>query len=667
MRPREDRHTARRRHDGAGPPTWHVCFPGCDLFSEISRRARSLTAQHRDAATGRYWREERHSGIRSDGCRPCLAGIVAVLAAVVLHLLLGSVSRDAGAYESDQETTSTLVREEIRSIRESLVPQIEAARRSSSISGLSLVVVRGRDVLWAEGFGFADRERRVSATPDTVYGAGSLAKPFTALAVMRLAAAGAIDVDRPLRTYLPELAIRSRFEAEAGQPTVRNVLTHHAGFPTDLTKGMWTDAPLTSVAVALAEEYMAFPPNLLFSYSNVGYTLLGHMVQRVSGEPYAAHMDRAIFARLGMMDTGVGLRQDLEPRLARGYRDGSEVRRLPIRDLPALGLYTTAADLGRFMTAVLSGEPKVVSERVWRQMLQPQNRSVALDLHITVGLGWFLEAGTIPGSGLVARHGGTTLASSSELILLPEQGLGVAVLANSRGSRTVVATLAEEILARLLEGKAVKPSQLTARISRRLDETRLGSIEGSYMTDFGLIVIDPEKHQMCACLMDQLFDIVEYPDGWFGLSTAAASSLSDTMGSLAGARFRAEQVGGREVIVATTGDKRIVLGEKVAAGTIPPAWINRVGRYQLLNPDEGFPLTEPQLQIRQGRLCMSYKLPLLSDQTVQVPLQPVSDTEAIILGLGRTRGETLRAVTINGKEGLRYSGFIGRKLPERGR
>jgi len=188
-----------------------------------------------------------------------------------------------------------------------------------------------------------------------------------------------------------------------------------------------------------------------------------------------------------------------------------------------------------------------------------------------------------------------------------------------------------------------------------------------YMTDFGLIVIDPQKHQMCACLMDQLFDIVEYPDGWFGLSTAAASSLSDTMGSLAGARFRAEQVGGREVIVATTGDKRIVLGEKVAAGTIPPAWINRVGRYQLLNPDEGFPLTEPQLQIRQGRLCMSYKLPLLSDQTVQVPLQPVSDTEAIILGLGRTRGETLRAVTINGKEGLRYSGFIGRKLPERGR
>jgi hypothetical protein len=63
---------------------------------------------------------------------------------------------------------------------------------------------------------------------------------------------------------------------------------------------------------------------------------------------------------------------------------------------------------------------------------------------------------------------------------------------------------------------------------------------------------------------------------------------------------------------------------------------------------------------------MSYKLPMLSDQTIQVPLQPVSDTEAIILGLGRTRGETLRAVTVNGEERLRYSGFIGRKVPKRG-
>ena len=617
--------------------------------------------QNRRSADGRLrFGEQRTNVVRSATCWACVTAVAAFLASAVL-LPFGFLSRDVGA-EPVQQFGSSVVRDEIRPVRDALVAQIEAAQRSHSIPGLSLAVVRGGDVLWVEGFGHADRSRRTPATPDTVFSAGSLAKPFTALAVMQLAAAGRIDIDRPLRTYLPELAIRSRFGA-ASLPTVRNALTHHAGFPTDLTKGMWSDAPLTSVTAALGEEYMAFPPNLVFSYSNVGYALLGHAVQRITGVPYAVHMDRAIFAPLGMAHTAMGLRPDLEARLAQGYRDNREVRRLPIRDVPALGLHTTAADLGQFLRAFLGGEPKVIAERVWRTMLEPQNRNVALDLHITIGLGWFLETGTIPGGSLVARHGGTTLAHSSELILLPEQRLGVAVLANSRDSRTVVATLAEEILARLLEARVAEPSRLTARISRKLHEARLADIEGSYATDFGLVVIDPQKHQLCACLMERVFDLFEYPDGWFGLSTSTASSLPDAMGPLAGARFRAEQIGGREVIVATTADQRIVLGEKVTASAIPTAWVERVGKYELLNPDDGFPLTEPQLQIRQGRLCMSYKLPLLSDQTIQVPLQPVSDTEAIILGLGRTRGETLRAVTANGEERLRYSGFIGRKLP----
>jgi CubicO group peptidase (beta-lactamase class C family) len=348
--------------------------------------------------------------VRSGVCEGWVTALAALLASAVLLLPFGPLSRDVGA-EPVQEAGSSLVRDEIRHVRDSLVPQIEAAQRSYSIPGLSLAVVRGGDVLWVEGFGHANRSRRTPATPDTVFSAGSLAKPFTALAVMQLAAAGRLDIDRPLRTYLPEIAIRSRFGTAASLPTVRNVLTHHAGFPTDLTKGMWSDAALTSVTAALAEEYMAFPPNLVFSYSNVGYTLLGHAVQRITGEPYARYMDRAIFAPLGMTRTAVGLPPDLEPRLAQGYRDGREVRRLPIRDLPALGLYTTAADLGRFMRAILSGEPKVIAERIWRSMLEPQNRAVALDLHIMVGLGWFLETGTIPGAawlpGTVARRSPT--------------------------------------------------------------------------------------------------------------------------------------------------------------------------------------------------------------------------------------------------------------------
>jgi len=591
---------------------------------------------------------------------------------VTVVLLAAAVTALGQATAAPVQHGTALVREETRGLRDSLAPQIEAVQRSYSIPALSLVVVRDGDVLWAEGFGHADRSRGTAATPDTIYRAGSLAKPFTALAVMRLVEGGVIDLERPLQDYLPGLAIRSRFDRNAPLPTVRNVLTHHAGLPTDLTKGMWTDAPFTAVATALGEEYTAFPPNLVFSYSNIGYTLLGHLVQRVTGVPFAQHIDQAVFVPLGLSQTSMGPRPEMERLLAKGYRDGREARRLPIRDLPALGLYTSASDLGRFMTAALAAiranTAAVVTGRTWRQMLEPQNRGVALDLHITTGLGWFLEEGTIPGAGPVVRHGGTTLAYSSELILLPEQGLGVAVLANSHGSRTVVATLAEEILRRLLgtEGEPGESGRLTATVSRKVDDARRADLAGSYATDFGLITISPEQKQLCACLMDQVLDLVEYPDGWFGLSTAAVASLPEGMAALRGARLRAQEVGGREVIVATTGEQRVVLGEKVASKPIPPAWQERIGHYEVVNPDEGFPLIEPGLKIRQGLLCMSYKLPVLSDQTIQVPLQPISDSEAIILGLGRTRGETVRAVPVDGQEGLRYSGFIVRKLPDAG-
>lgn len=84
---------------------------------------------------------------------------------------------------------------------------------------------------------------------------------------------------------------------------------------------------------------------------------------------------------------------------------------------------------------------------------------------------------------------------------------------------------------------------------------------------------------------------MEYPDGWFGLSVAAASSLPEAMASMAGARFRTEQISGREAIVATNGEQRIVLGEKICSAAIPDAWLQRVGRYELVNPDDGFPLS----------------------------------------------------------------------------
>jgi len=589
--------------------------------------------------------------------------------AILLLFLTGCAAQkqDNLVVSSSNPNSEQVVAAGIRDVRNQLAPLITAAQERFQVPGISLALVRGRELLWAEGFGYADRAQGVPAGPHTRYRAGSLAKPVTAMAVMQLEEAGELDIDQPLHAYLPGFSIRSRFDTTAEPITVRSVLNHHSGLPTDLSKGMWSRTPYTRVAQQLGEEYTAFPPNLVYCYSNVGYTLLGDLVEKVSAQPYPHYVQTRIFDPVGMHSSGFGAPGDAG-RLAKGYRNGQEEAPLPMRDLPAQGLQTSAHDLGRFAMMLLAGgqldAARVLQPETLEQMIEPQNLDVALDMGIINGLGWFLEQDTIPGGGRVIRHGGTTLLYSAELILLPEQGLGVAVLANAGGSRNIVARLAEEILKRVLRRV---PEPLTAglfldEIEKQRVEWQRAEMGGHYATDLGLISIRPKSAKLCACIVDETFDLIPYPNGWFGIARDAMASLPPVVKPLAKMRFQTRRIDGKEVVVAQNGDQQTVLGEKIPPGPIPEVWKQRVGEYELVNPDQEFPLEEPRLKINSGQLCMSYRMPLLSDSTIQVPLRPISDTEAIILGLGRTRGETLRAVQIDGEERLRYSGYIGRKI-----
>ena len=587
---------------------------------------------------------------------------------IVLLAGLTGATRGFALAVNDEVAVKPFVQDRIVWLRDKLKPQIEAALKKYRVPGLSLALVSGQQLLWSEGFGYADLAEHRPATPETVYRVGSLAKPFTAMAVMQLAETGEIDIDQPLNAYLPDFSIRSRFDTTAEPITVRAVLSHHAGLPTDLSKGMWSDQPFVEVSAKLQEEYTAFPPNLIFAYSNVGYTLLGHMLASVSGIPYPLYMKERIFRPFGMHSSLVAVHPMQGEHAAKGYRQGQESALLPIRDLPSHGMLTSSADLARFMTSILDrrGTPNLpphLSVATLEEMFEPQNLDVELDLNVVNGLGWFLEQGSIPGSNWVVRHAGTTLAFTSELILLPQQGLGVAVLANDSGARDIASRLGEVILEHILNAETISDSDTFFLASLEKSEPAPDplDIEGKYATDFGLISIRAKDAELCACMVEKTFDLIPYPNGWFGASQDALAEFPRSLKPLGQMRFRSERIGDREVVVGQFKDKKILIGEKVPATEVPETWLQRVGDYEVLNPDRQFPVTEPRLKMQDGQLCMSYKMPRLSDKTIQVPLRPISDSEAIVLGIGRSRGETLRAVTVDGEEALRYSGFVGQK------
>ena len=184
--------------------------------------------------------------------------------------------------------------------------------------GLAAAIVHDGELLWGRGYGCADLESLAPVTLDTRFRIASISKTFTAVAILQLRDEGQLGLDDPASKYLDWFDLRY---PGAPEITIRNLLTHSSGLPRDSHKPMWTDcdAPAWDEFVeGLKSRPPTRPPYDKFAYSNVGYSLLGGIIEIVSGDSWAAHLQRNIVDRLGMSATRPVPQSD-DPLLATGY------------------------------------------------------------------------------------------------------------------------------------------------------------------------------------------------------------------------------------------------------------------------------------------------------------------------------------------------------------
>jgi CubicO group peptidase (beta-lactamase class C family) len=557
--------------------------------------------------------------------------------------------------------------------REYVSWRIREEMRRHDVTGLSIALVDDQRVVWAEGFGYADRAADVPAAPETVYRVGSISKLFTATAAMQLAEDGRLDIDAPLQSVLPQFSIRSRFP-DAGPVTARALMTHHSGLPSDLLKGMWTRDPesFDAVVTAVRDEYLSQPPGTVYSYSNLGVTLLGIAVETVAGRDFGSHMEESVLGPLGMAQSSFSTGPDTSPQASRAYRNGEEVEDTPLRDVPAGGLNSSVDDLSRFLRMVFargrSDGRRIVRPETVAEMLRPQNAGVPLDLDLRVGLGWALGGlGDIDlrGAGPVAHHSGATLSHRSMLIALPRYKLGVVVLANSSSAGPAVNKVATDAIKLALEAKTgvrqpdrVKPAESGAPLS---PET-LQAYEGRYATRAGTVSIRDGAGALRADLMDRTFRLVPLADGLLGIRYNVLWLFPASLGGLDYVGVGRADIAGHHILTARIAGKEMLLGERIRAVPIPPKWLARLGEYEIVNPGADTVLLERmRLREENGLLLVDYSMPLFFKGTMSMALEPVSDSEAVLCGLGRGLGETIRAEIMEGEERLLYSGYVFRR------
>jgi CubicO group peptidase (beta-lactamase class C family) len=233
------------------------------------------------------------------------------------------------------------------------------------VPGLAIGVVRGDRTVWAKGYGRADLATGAPVATSTPFRLGSVSKVFTAMAVMQLRDQGKLSLDDPVTRHLSWFTIGSPY---AGAPpiTIRHLLTHTSGLPREAAWPYWTTHQFPSreeLRRLLATQSVFSPPGANYRYSNVGFALLGEIVEAVSGESYAEFVARHLFAPLAMTSSSVTPDAARIAGLARGYqrqRPGEERREMAYYDTGAFapmgGAISTVDDLGKFLALLLSAD-----------------------------------------------------------------------------------------------------------------------------------------------------------------------------------------------------------------------------------------------------------------------------------------------------------------------
>ena len=530
----------------------------------------------------------------------------------------------------------------------------------ADVTGLSIALVDDQQIVWAQGFGYEDKQAKIKASPDTVYNLGSIAKVFTATAAMQLAERGKLDIDHPLQEYLPEFSIKSRFGDIRGI-TPRNIMTHHSGLPGYWVRGMSErhPAPFTEQVTAVKDEYVAWPPNYVFDYSNLGVSLLGAVIGEVSGECYASYMNRNLLQPLGMTHSEFAARIP-----AKAYKDGKEVEAIPLRDLPSSSLNSSANDMARFMQMVFAdGEydgRRIIKAESLQEMFKVQNAHVPLDFDFKMGLGWMLSGVDVPRAGIVASHGGTTLNYHAMLALLPEHKLGVVVLSNSANAQAVVAKVTEETLMLALEAKRgiTQPRKVpTDAQTVPLTDADLREYSGYFETLIGLVRVDDKDGELVADLMGWKFELVKHADGEFGVRLKLLGLIPMANAEMKEMKLSLHRVGGREVLAYRKDGQAMLVGEKLRPGPLPEYLNDYVGEYDIVNKHDG-PLPENIRVVREGDLLIGeFTFAEKQGFVFRTAFLPAAQNELVMAGVGSGKGETLRLSSVRDDVHMYFSGF----------
>jgi CubicO group peptidase (beta-lactamase class C family) len=349
---------------------------------------------------------------------------------LVLAVLMTSCSTPLTVNPTPQSSPTSVPAAQIASVPASEInAYLNTLAHLGSFSG-SVLIARNGEVLLSKGYGFADREQKILNTPKTKFRLASITKQFTAMGIMILEAQGKLDVQGLICVYLSECP-------EAWETiTIHHLLTHTSGIPNftdfpDYQSTMATPSPPEQTINRFQDEPLDFQPGERWSYSNSGYILLGHIIERVSSQSYEDFLQENIFTPLQMTNTGYDHNQD---DLAVGYKSIFSKADFVDMSIPyaAGGLYSTVEDLYKWDQALYKNEllPQDYLDQIFAAHVALPNSD-----GMAYGYGWVVG---LEDRRQIITHGGGIEGFVTNIARYPEDETVIIILSNQQYTSGII-------------------------------------------------------------------------------------------------------------------------------------------------------------------------------------------------------------------------------------
>jgi CubicO group peptidase (beta-lactamase class C family) len=313
---------------------------------------------------------------------------------------------------------------------------VEAELSCRSHPGSSLSVIRGGEVAWSNGFGYADVDEKKKAKADTVYRCASVTKPVVTVGLLQLLEKGKFNLDDEVNSHL-DVKIR---DVQGDEPTIRDLLTHRSGMPTRVPPiYLLNEEPLTMKGYIESAARAVNPRGEAWAYCNTAYMIAGYLIELFTGKTYDDYVTEKVLKPLEMNSSTFTLTPEIQGKLAQGYKraGGPEKSLISVAPYllgtrpedPAGSMYSTVLDLANFVIMNMNGGSfkgrRVLKDETIDEMQKLQAPSG--NSRSGMGLTWFYS---IHDGHVMLNHTGGLPDFTNNICFYPEQKVGVCWLSN---------------------------------------------------------------------------------------------------------------------------------------------------------------------------------------------------------------------------------------------